>query len=355
MKEIKIMALVVEKFNAIVQNQFKTLTSSIQRPFATGPNASGKSTKLSAITYLFNNTKTMKGVRNAKDPKTELFALFDVFVNGTKNEFTISYQNGGWQSIHNNGPVGALKPSEYKKFMNLIYNDFWEFWELLSIPDYFTTLAGSEQRTTFINFMLKANVAKFIAPELFNVLTDGKTPDEMKKELRVQKREFLDNMNSTWLFDLRDRLDNTQELQDAVDLVVNKYIKEYSEGSVEIMELDKKLTAIANLENAIVRAFIALVKNKFAGSDFTIELVDGRDGNDSMVIKTISDGVEYKNLNTTKQLEIALQFALMFQELADVKTFLLIDNFERVDANNSDKIEKMLLGHQVLVAKVTNE
>ncbi|QJR43658.1 hypothetical protein HLA87_02570 [Mycoplasma miroungigenitalium] len=358
MRKIKIVDVSVEKFKALT-NYFQDLRNfSVDNAYANGKNGTGKTTKLNALTYLLNNKKDLSNKLATQADDSNLALVLEIDLGNEVNYQTISFNKNAWMSIRNNLAPRKLKVGDYKVLMNELFNGMWEYFSLLTNPDYFMELEGSTQRNLFINFLLKtqARLGGKNSTEVQEIIDSGKDTTELKKEIKAEIKQLMQSLENSYVFDLELKPKISKELKQATHLIIKQYQIDEAVIKSRIAELDEQLVRIAKAENEVVRKFSKGVNDMFANSDLKIkiDLITKTSGEEFMLIKTLDD-VEYKNLNTVKKLEIALAFNKLFQRLSDIETFVLIDNFERVDNDNSTKLTELLGQRQVLVAKVTNE
>lgn len=350
MKRVKLISLEVLQFKSLSHFNKYLMNRGVFKPLVADWNASGKTTTLSALTHLLLGGIDVNGNRtNSIEPIT---AEMSMDINGEVWRIQ-NIQNKTWLWKSKNQEYNT-----YKKGLEEVLGIKKQHLRLMCLPDYFISLSGATQREEFIGLLenspfVHKNLNKKY--DIISILKEHGSIINYKKTLKDRLKVIEGNFEFlTMLESYSVNIDYSFELKHTARDVARQ-IREIEQEQWEKAKINiiKELNTVISIENALLALFNKEVEkmSEISCLGWLVHIVqDEKTGQESL--KITCRGVEYKNLNQAKKMQIACQFSVLFQNLMEVELPLFIDNFERIDEGNAELIEDITKNHQVFVTKV---
>ncbi|MBN0919455.1 AAA family ATPase [[Mycoplasma] gypis] len=398
-KTLKLLEVQIENVKGVKEFK-KTLTDNqnLNELFLELPNGAGKSTILDAITYMFiaKNTKNKPlELQNVLEANKMPFISLIIEVDNKKYKLTnqqrLIYQIYDISDINNPLPLCSKNTrAEYSAILQQIIPNIKAFY-LFSNVDNFVQLSSLEKNRAIIEAFIQS---PFFDVEELKKIYFNKYPQasaqtdkivnalnyflhnnanilEARKPLKKQLSKITTNLDfGGFLGSLQPFIEqyiaqkynnNPQPYFDkkedrALYFVASKLVEELETQKQaqqdKILSISQKMQVLDDI-NLCINIYLNDVIKKL-GLDFSVKTwtIDSKTQEEKTDFEISKNFIPLEQLNTASQIEINIQICQMLQKFYNLKSFLIIDNAERLDANNRINLGHKFNNLQIIATKV---
>ncbi|WGI36463.1 hypothetical protein [Mesomycoplasma lagogenitalium] len=369
---MKIKQIKLIDFKGVSQYINNQLNNGIDEPTFSGKNASGKSSKLEAITYLLGNKKNLENKTfNIQSKLTEQPPYISLLIEKDGIEYSIEFNNDNY--LINNKIYKVVK---FREKITELLNISGDLLHFLCVPSYFASLNRNDQKTAFINIVEKVWFNNYNHINLFDEPTleqlrekhflkreQSKSMVELKKLISKKIKEvkaqfdvgflgrYKDNFNKPIELLENELITADKNLEHLITVAIN--IKNDYKNAINESQLIESLNSDLILFNQAEINVLKEINKKILEHNFNFQinfLTSGED--EGELIITDLNNVEYKDLNRAEKVILGTEISLFFQKLLNVNLFLIYDDFEHLDDSNKMRLKEITKNNQVITAKV---